>query len=120
MLISFALPAQEKPISKEHSEKKSTEINRNSKDTIPAVKPVTNSIKPVTSSPHVIICGPSKSKLMEPLYIMDEEIIDSKKFSKINPNDIESVKVLKGAEATKIYGNKGANGVIIITMKVED
>ena len=120
MLISFALPAQEKPISKEHLEKKSAEINRNSKDTIPAVKPVTNSIKPVTSSPRVIICGPSKSKLMEPLYIMDEEIIDSKKFSKINPNDIESVKVLKGAEATKMYGNKGANGVIIITMKVED
>ena len=35
----------------------------------------------------------------------------------INPNDIESIEVLKDATATAIYGARGANGVIIITTK---
>lgn len=35
----------------------------------------------------------------------------------INPNDIESVEVLKDASATAIYGSRGANGVIVITTK---
>ncbi|MCP4313842.1 MAG: TonB-dependent receptor [Bacteroidetes bacterium] len=37
--------------------------------------------------------------------------------SSLNPNDIESVQVLKDASATAIYGSRGANGVIIITTK---
>lgn len=37
--------------------------------------------------------------------------------SLINPNDIESIDVLKDASATAIYGNRAANGVIIITTK---
>jgi len=35
----------------------------------------------------------------------------------INPNDIESIEILKDASATAIYGNRGANGVILITTK---
>jgi TonB-linked SusC/RagA family outer membrane protein len=35
----------------------------------------------------------------------------------LNPNDIESVQVLKGPSATSIYGSVGANGVIILTTK---
>ncbi|AWW31200.1 SusC/RagA family TonB-linked outer membrane protein [Echinicola strongylocentroti] len=35
----------------------------------------------------------------------------------INPNDIESIDVLKDASATAIYGSRGANGVVIITTK---
>jgi len=35
----------------------------------------------------------------------------------INPNDIESVSVLKGASATTLYGSRAANGVIMITTK---
>lgn len=38
-------------------------------------------------------------------------------FSFINPNDVESVEILKDASATAIYGNRGANGVILITTK---
>jgi TonB-linked SusC/RagA family outer membrane protein len=38
-------------------------------------------------------------------------------FAYINPDDIESVEVLKDASATAIYGNRGANGVILITTK---
>ena len=37
--------------------------------------------------------------------------------SNVNPNDIESMTVLKGAAATAIYGSRAANGVIIITTK---
>ncbi|TKC62199.1 SusC/RagA family TonB-linked outer membrane protein [Pedobacter hiemivivus] len=37
--------------------------------------------------------------------------------SMINPNDIESIEVLKDADATAIYGSRGANGVILITTK---
>jgi len=38
-------------------------------------------------------------------------------FSSINPNDIESIEVLKDADATAIYGSRGANGVVLITTK---
>jgi TonB-linked SusC/RagA family outer membrane protein len=38
-------------------------------------------------------------------------------FSSISPSDIESIEVLKDADATAIYGSRGANGVILITTK---
>ena len=38
-------------------------------------------------------------------------------FSSLNPADIESISVLKDADATAIYGSRGANGVILITTK---
>jgi TonB-dependent SusC/RagA subfamily outer membrane receptor len=37
--------------------------------------------------------------------------------SDFNPNDIESMEVLKDASAVAIYGSRGANGVILITTK---
>ena len=43
--------------------------------------------------------------------------LGSNPFSFINPNDIESLTVLKDAGATAIYGTRGANGVILITTK---
>lgn len=41
----------------------------------------------------------------------------SNALANINPNDIESIEVLKDASATAIYGSRGANGVVIITTK---
>ncbi|EDM36240.1 putative outer membrane protein [Pedobacter sp. BAL39] len=38
-------------------------------------------------------------------------------FNSINPNDIESITILKDAAATSIYGSQGANGVVLITTK---
>lgn len=38
-------------------------------------------------------------------------------FSNINPSDIESITVLKDADATSIYGSQGSNGVVLITTK---
>ncbi len=52
-----------------------------------------------------------------PLYILDGTPITSGDFAAINPNDIESVSILKDAAATQIYGSRGATGVIVITSK---
>ncbi|MES2277939.1 MAG: SusC/RagA family TonB-linked outer membrane protein [Bacteroidota bacterium] len=38
-------------------------------------------------------------------------------FNNLNPTDIESIEILKDADATAIYGSRGANGVILITTK---
>lgn len=67
-----------------------------------------------------VICAPSRSVINEPLYILNEVVINSKQFSIVNPNDIQDIKVLKGVEATSLYGNKARNGVIIITTKTKN
>ncbi|HEU4556148.1 MAG TPA: SusC/RagA family TonB-linked outer membrane protein, partial [Chitinophaga sp.] len=60
----------------------------------------------------------------EPLYIIDGiqisnsgGVTDVSPLSTINPNDIESVEILKDASSTAIYGARGANGVVLITTK---
>jgi len=50
-----------------------------------------------------------------PLYIIDG--FQGGDITAINPNDIESIDVLKDASSTAIYGAQGANGVIIVTTK---
>ncbi|WP_338647528.1 SusC/RagA family TonB-linked outer membrane protein [Flavobacterium sp. KS-LB2] len=54
---------------------------------------------------------------VEPLFVIDGIPLNSDNFRSINPDDIESVSVLKDAGATSIYGNRGANGVIIVKTK---
>ena len=64
----------------------------------------------------------------DPLYIVDGvpfvssvtafiNVTPATPFNTINPSDIESIEVLKDADATAIYGSRGANGVILITTK---
>lgn len=52
----------------------------------------------------------------EPLFVIDGMPIQSTDgaLNTINPNNIESIRVLKDADATAIYGSRGANGVILI------
>ncbi len=52
-----------------------------------------------------------------PLYVIDGFLIENPNNGVINPNDIESMDILKDASATAIYGARGANGVIVITTK---
>lgn len=69
----------------------------------------------------------SISASSEPLYVIDGIPVTAGDISRVNitantmaslnPNDIESVTVLKDAAATSIYGSRGANGVILITTK---
>lgn len=54
---------------------------------------------------------------IEPLFIVDGMPVDEDGFRSINQNDIASIAVLKDAAATSIYGNRGANGVIVINTK---
>ena len=57
----------------------------------------------------------SISSTNEPLYVVDG--FPSTEGLNINPNDIESMQILKDASATAIYGARGANGVVLITTK---
>jgi len=74
----------------------------------------------------------SLSGLSEPLYVIDGiPMVNNKHdqpgsyggtdsgdgLSQINPNDIESINILKGANASILYGSLGANGVVLITTK---
>ena len=59
--------------------------------------------------------GVSSSKLSSTTDYFDEEPVDP--LSSLNPNDIESINILKDASSTAIYGSRGANGVILITTK---
>lgn len=52
----------------------------------------------------------------DPLYVVDGIMVGNSA-SFLNPNDVESIEVLKDASATAIYGSRGANGVIMITTK---
>jgi TonB-linked SusC/RagA family outer membrane protein len=67
------------------------------------------------SEPEVLLRGNrSLTASSSPLYIIDG-IPGS--ISTLNPNDIQSIEVLKDASSTAIYGSAGANGVIIVTTK---
>lgn len=52
-----------------------------------------------------------------PLYVIDGFATEDANAASLNPNDIESIDILKDASATAIYGARGANGVVIITTK---
>ena len=88
----------------------------------------------VGGSSKVIIRGISSlTGENQPLYIVDGIPLDNTKYGEgqvftegrdfgdgignINPQDIESINVLKGPNATALYGSRGSNGVIIITTK---
>lgn len=53
----------------------------------------------------------------EPLIIVDGVMDAVADISEINPDDIESISVMKDASSTAIYGSRGSNGVILITTK---
>lgn len=52
-----------------------------------------------------------------PLFVVDGIPLITGGIDNFNPNDIESIDVLKDASATAIYGSRGANGVVIVTTK---
>ena len=54
---------------------------------------------------------------MEPLVVVDGIVRSFRDFSQMDPNEIESVSVLKDASSAAIFGVKGANGVILVTSK---
>jgi TonB-linked SusC/RagA family outer membrane protein len=69
------------------------------------------------SAPRILIRGRrSFNAGNDPLYVVDG-IPLSAGYEDINPNDIQTMEVLKDATATAIYGARGANGVVLVTTK---
>lgn len=75
-----------------------------------------NSGQPGSYANRVVIRGNSTiNASSNPLYVVDGVVMED--FQVLNPNDIESIEVLKDASAAAIYGARGANGVILVTTK---
>jgi TonB-linked SusC/RagA family outer membrane protein len=76
-------------------------------------------VSPASGAPGsgavVRIRGTGTLNNSNPLYVIDGMITQDA--TTVNPQDVESVEVLKDASAAAIYGSRGANGVIIITTK---
>lgn len=69
-----------------------------------------------TAAPRIIIRGLGTiNSSSNPLFVVDGVVMEDFQF--LNPNNIESMEVLKDASSTAIYGARGANGVILVTTK---
>lgn len=75
-----------------------------------------NSSQPGAYGNRVVIRGVATiNSSSNPLYVVDGVVMED--FQLLNPNDIESMEVLKDASSAAIYGARGANGVILVTTK---
>ncbi|MDB4875457.1 MAG: putative outer membrane protein [Gemmatimonadetes bacterium] len=93
---------------------------------VPGAQIVSTSGRP-GSAPNVMLRGPKsingQGRGQEPLYIVDGVVLEGgadngrSPIADINPQDIESVEVVKGAAASSLYGSRAGNGVIQITTK---
>ncbi|MBE8719253.1 SusC/RagA family TonB-linked outer membrane protein [Sphingobacterium pedocola] len=84
---------------------------------VPGMSVVSSSGQPGQSASVVIRGVGSIKGTTTPLYVMDGIPIEEGYFQTINPEDIETVNVLKDASAKAQYGSRGSNGVIVITTK---
>lgn len=109
---------------KQLKERPATSLNQALAGRIPGVQVNTNSGRPGGQTNVRIRGFSSINSTNNPLYVVDGVMLPmgnqgqySTAIDFMNPNDIESVEVLKDASATAIYGARGANGVILITTK---
>lgn len=95
----------------------STNVTSALAGTVSGVQVISSSGDPASGGSTIRIRGiGSMSASNSPLYIVDGMPYDGS-ISDINPNDVESMSVLKDASASAIYGARGANGVVLITTK---
>ncbi|GEO12027.1 SusC/RagA family TonB-linked outer membrane protein [Segetibacter aerophilus] len=78
---------------------------------------ITSSERPGTLGNITIRGVRSLTASNSPLFVVDGIPLITGGIESINPNDIETIDVLKDASATAIYGSRGANGVVIVTTK---
>ena len=83
---------------------------------IPGVYVAPGSGQPGAAGAVVIRGQATLSGTTSPLWVVDGVIVGSSA-GQLNPEDIESITVLKDAASTAIYGSQGANGVIVVTTK---
>ena len=99
---------------------------------VSGVQVTTSSHKPGGGISVRVRGGTSINAGVEPLYVIDGFPVNNDNWSipsaggsrvpynvlsTLNPNDIESIEILKDASSTAIYGTRGANGVVLITTK---
>lgn len=82
---------------------------------LPGVITQQTSGRPGEDAADIYIRGVGTWNDAKPLIIIDG--IEQESFSQLDPNEIESISVLKDASSTAVYGIRGANGVILITTK---
>lgn len=83
---------------------------------VPGLQSTSSSGQPGTEASIRIRGIGSINASSAPLYVVDGTPFNGD-VSSINPNDVESISVLKDAASSALYGSRGANGVIIITTK---
>lgn len=83
--------------------------------TMPGVTVVQSNGQPGRDAGTVNINGIGTLNNSNPLIVVDGIIVSS--MDDVNPNDIESISVLKDAASSAIYGSRAANGVVLITTK---
>ena len=83
---------------------------------MPGVSSVQSSGQPGKDAATIYIrgCGSLNNSLAAPLIMVDGV---EREFSQIDPNEIESISVLKDASSTAVFGVRGANGVILVTTR---
>ena len=81
------------------------------------VTSIQSSGQPGENDATLLIRGVSSWNGSSPLVLVDGVERD---FADLDPNEVETISVLKDASATAVFGAKGANGVIIVTTKVGD
>lgn len=83
---------------------------------LPGVSSVQTTGQPGKDAASIYVrgCGSLNSSMSAPLVLVDGVERD---FSQIDPNEIESISVLKDASSTAVFGVRGANGVILVTTR---
>ena len=100
---------------KDFEKSPNTNILQSLQGTVPGLN--VGQVTAAGSSPSIQIRGKNTLSGSESVLIVLDGIIYNNSLSSINPNDIESIDVLKDASATAVYGAQAANGVLLITTK---
>ncbi len=84
---------------------------------VAGVQVSTNDGQPGSQQNIVIRGSGSLTQNTDPLYVIDGFAMENFDSNSLNPEDIESITVLKDASSTSVYGSRGSNGVIVIQTK---
>lgn len=111
----FVLGSVSQVTSKELLKAPATNVSNMIAGKLSGVTAIQTSGEPGADGSNILIRGLSTYKGSGPLYIIDG--MEAGSMAGLNPNDIESISILKDAATAAIYGVKGGNGVILITTK---
>lgn len=84
---------------------------------VPGLITVQRTGEPGSDGADIFIRGIGTNGITSPLYVIDGIPRTGSDFAQINPNEIESVNILKDAASAAVFGVRGGNGVILVTTK---